>query len=46
MDYTSAVEPDIFFSLGNNMHLNVVNTSNLVADETSYDKDARIYLAK
>ena len=26
------------------MHLNVVNTSNLVADETSYDEDARIYL--
>ena len=37
----------IFFSLGNNgMHLNVVNTNNLVKDETSYDKDARIYLAK
>ena len=28
------------------MHLNVVNISNLVADETSYDKDARIYLAE
>ena len=37
----------IFFSLDNNgMHLNVVNTNNLVKDETSYDKDARIYLAK
>ena len=38
----------IFLShLANNMHLNVVNTSyNLVKDETSYDKDARIYLAK
>ena len=32
--------------LANNMRLNVVNTSNLVKDETSYDKDARIYLAK
>ena len=46
MDYTSAFEPDILISLGNNMHLNVVNTSNLVADETSYDKDARIYFAE
>ena len=46
MDLTIAFEPDIF-SLGNNgMHLNVVNTCNLVADETSYDKDARMYLAK